>query len=107
MCRTTMEYNINTAINDFGRFIEFNESEKPILSAKQGVFGKKDSFKLNMLLENKKEVNAIFQFCRTENQFITIILNIRKTDKERVKLCLTSLFHIVKYWGKKNRIIFL
>ena len=53
-----MQYNINTTINDFGRFIEFIESEKPILSAKQGVFGKKDSFKLIMLLENKKEVNA-------------------------------------------------
>lgn len=53
-----MQYNISATINDFERFEEFNESEKPILSARQGVFGKKDSFKLNMLLENKKEVNA-------------------------------------------------
>src|SRR5665647_852341 len=56
--RMTMQYNISATINDFERFVEFNESEKPILSARQGVFGKKDSFKLNMLLENKKEVNA-------------------------------------------------
>ena len=53
-----MLYNIDATLNDFERFIEFNESEKPILSVKQGVLGKKDSFKLNMLLENKKEVNA-------------------------------------------------
>lgn len=52
-----MRYNISTTINDFERFMEFNESERPILSAKQGVFGKKDSFRLNMLLENKKTVN--------------------------------------------------
>ncbi len=58
MWRTTMEYNINAAINDFERFIEFNEFEKPILSVKRGVFGKKDSFMLNQILENKKEVNA-------------------------------------------------
>ncbi len=53
-----MKYNINDTINNFERFIEFNESEKPVLSAKQGVLGKKDSFKLNILLENRKEVNA-------------------------------------------------
>lgn len=52
-----MQYNINTTINDFNRFIEFNESEKPVLSAKKGVIGKKDSFRLNTLLENKKAVN--------------------------------------------------
>jgi hypothetical protein len=53
-----MNYNINVTISDFERFIEFNESEKPILSVKLGVFGKKDCLKLNMLLENKKEVSA-------------------------------------------------
>lgn len=53
-----MNYNINNTINDFEKFIEFNESKKPILSAKKGVLCRKDSFELNTFLENKKEVNA-------------------------------------------------
>lgn len=53
-----MEKNIKTCINDFGKFIDFVESQRPVLSAKLGVFGKKDSFSLNMLTENKKSVNG-------------------------------------------------
>ncbi|MDR3594417.1 IS1096 element passenger TnpR family protein [Clostridium sp.] len=48
--------NINNVINDFENFIEFIESEKPILSATQELLGRKDCYNLNMLLENKKEV---------------------------------------------------
>ena len=53
-----MGNNIKAVISEFDKFIDFNEREKPILSAKRGVFGKKDSFSLNMLLNNKKEVNG-------------------------------------------------
>ena len=48
--------NINNAINDFEKFIEFIENEKPILSATQEVLGRKDCYNLNMMLENKKDV---------------------------------------------------
>ncbi|AVK46921.1 hypothetical protein AXY43_02165 [Clostridium sp. MF28] len=48
--------NINSAINDFEKFIEFIENEKPILSATQEVLGRKDCYNLNMILENKKDV---------------------------------------------------
>lgn len=53
-----MKYNINNTINDFEKFIEFNEIEKSILTAQKGVLGKKDSFKLNELLIYKKDVEA-------------------------------------------------
>ena len=49
---------IEKCLNDFDEFIEFNETEKPALSAKVGVLGKKDSFKLNSLLVNQKTVTA-------------------------------------------------
>ncbi|MDP3011848.1 MAG: plasmid pRiA4b ORF-3 family protein [Candidatus Hydromicrobium sp.] len=45
------------ATDDFNKFIKFIESEKPHLSAKRGVLGKKDSFKLNQILYNKKDVS--------------------------------------------------
>lgn len=48
--------NINGTINDFEKFIEFIEKERPILSATQEVLGRKDCYNLNMLLENKKNV---------------------------------------------------
>jgi len=48
--------NINRTINDFEKFIEFIENERPILSATQEVLGRKDCYNLNMLLENKKDV---------------------------------------------------
>lgn len=49
---------IEKCVNDFNKFIEFSEIEKPTLSAKAEVFGKKDCFKLNGLLENQKPVSA-------------------------------------------------
>jgi len=49
---------IKKCVNDFNKFIEFNEIEKPTLSAKAEVFGKKDSYKINCLLENQKPVSA-------------------------------------------------
>ncbi|MFT8341654.1 MAG: plasmid pRiA4b ORF-3 family protein [Clostridium beijerinckii] len=48
--------NINSAIKDFEKFIEFIDNEKPILSATQEVLGRKDCYNLNMILENKKDV---------------------------------------------------
>lgn len=49
---------ISTCVGDFNQFIEFNKNEHPVLSAKLGVFGKKDSFKLNSMLVNQKRVAA-------------------------------------------------
>ncbi len=49
---------IEKCVNDFNKFIEFNETEKPTLSAKVEVFGKKDCFKLNSLLGYQKPVSA-------------------------------------------------
>lgn len=43
---------------EYKKFIEFTEVEKPILTAKKGSLGKKDSYKLNLLLKHKKEVSA-------------------------------------------------
>lgn len=48
---------IEVTINEFEKFIEFIECEKPGLSAKKGVLGKKDSFKLNQILCHKKNVS--------------------------------------------------
>ncbi|MDR3594745.1 hypothetical protein [Clostridium sp.] len=48
--------NIDSTINDFEKFIEFIENERPILSATQEVLGRKACYNLNMLLENKKDV---------------------------------------------------
>ena len=53
-----MENNIKAVISEFNTFIDYNEREKPVLSAKREVFGKKASFSLNMLLNNKKQVSG-------------------------------------------------
>ncbi len=47
-----------TIVEDFNRFTRFIDEEKPILSTKMAVLGKKDSFTLNSMLLNKKEVKA-------------------------------------------------
>lgn len=52
------EQDIKNTIDDFIVFCNFIEEEKPVLSKKRGVLGKKDSFKLNSLLHHKREVNA-------------------------------------------------
>ena len=53
-----MESIIKTTIGEFEKFLRFNEDEKPVLSAKLGVFGKKDSYKLNQMLFYKKDVSG-------------------------------------------------
>jgi hypothetical protein len=53
-----LESMIKTTIEEFEKFIRFNEDEKPVLSAKLGVFGKKDSYKLNQILRHKKDVSG-------------------------------------------------
>ncbi|WP_373844948.1 plasmid pRiA4b ORF-3 family protein [Clostridium sp.] len=45
-------------IQDFHVFIKYIEEEKPVLTAKKGVLGKKDSFKLNSKLNFKRDVTA-------------------------------------------------
>jgi len=49
---------ISTCISDFNHFIEFIKDEAPVLSAKLGVLGKKDSYKLNSMLVNQKIVTV-------------------------------------------------
>ncbi len=49
---------LRSSIIEFDRLIEFIKNEQPILSAKLGVFGKKDSFELNSMLVNPKVVTA-------------------------------------------------
>lgn len=53
-----MEEMIATTIGEFEKFISFIENEKPVLSAKLGVLGKKDSYKLNQMLYYKKDVSG-------------------------------------------------
>lgn len=54
----TYKKDIATCLGDFNQFIEFNKNEHPVLSATLGVFGKKDSYKLNSMLVNQKKVTA-------------------------------------------------
>lgn len=54
----TYKKQISTCVGDFNIFMEFINIEHPVLSAKLGVLGKNDSFKLNSLLVNQKKVNA-------------------------------------------------
>lgn len=52
------EENILPFIQDFNTFIKYIEEERPVLSARRGVLGKIDSFKLNAKLNFKKAVVA-------------------------------------------------
>jgi hypothetical protein len=47
---------IETTINEFKKFTDFIEKESPKLSAKLGVMGKKDAYKLNQSLCYKRDV---------------------------------------------------
>lgn len=49
---------VEVTTNEFEKFIKFIEREKPGLSAKKGVLGKKDSFKLNQILCHKRNVSG-------------------------------------------------
>ena len=53
-----LENCISPFLQDFEVFIKYVEEEKPILSPRMGVLGKKDSFKLNSELHYRKEVTA-------------------------------------------------
>ena len=53
-----MENNIKSIISEFEKFIDFIGTQRPVLSAKLAVLGKKDCFKMNLLLNDKKEVNG-------------------------------------------------
>lgn len=49
---------IMNCVGDFNRFIQYIETEKPVLSEKSEIFGKKDSYKMNSMLENQKIVSV-------------------------------------------------
>jgi len=45
-------------VDDFQKFCSFIETEKPVLSQKKGVLGKKEAFKLNSMMNYKRKVDA-------------------------------------------------
>lgn len=47
---------IEKTVEEFEKFIRFIKNESPALSLKLGVLGKKDSYKLNLMLHYKKDV---------------------------------------------------
>lgn len=49
---------IQLLVDEFDKFIKFVEEENPELSSKKTNLGKKDAFKLNSMLQNKREVSA-------------------------------------------------
>ncbi|QQK79032.1 plasmid pRiA4b ORF-3 family protein [Salicibibacter cibi] len=49
---------INTTLNEFETFMRYIEKERPLLSQKHGVLGKKDAFRLNASLNYKREVKG-------------------------------------------------
>lgn len=53
-----LEERIKITINEFEKFTSFIENERPVLSAKLGVLGKKDSYRLNQKLQYKKDVSG-------------------------------------------------
>lgn len=53
-----MEKSIAITVGEFEKFINFIESEKPVLSPKQGVLGKKDAYRLNEMLCYKRDVKG-------------------------------------------------
>lgn len=53
-----MEPCIQSTVQEFMRFIQFVEERQPLLSAKVGVFGKKDSYELNDQLCIKRDVKG-------------------------------------------------
>jgi hypothetical protein len=55
---STINYKEWKIVNDFKEFCRFVETEKPVLSQKKGVLGKKDAFNLNSRMHFKREVEA-------------------------------------------------
>ncbi|MCB1193598.1 MAG: plasmid pRiA4b ORF-3 family protein [Leptospiraceae bacterium] len=53
-----MEEPFKLTVEEFEKFINYIETEKPTLSVKHGVLGKKDSYQLNQLLTFKNNVNT-------------------------------------------------
>lgn len=55
ICQRCKELKI---VEDFREFCSFIETEKPLLSQKKGVLGKKDAYEINSRLHYKREVDA-------------------------------------------------
>lgn len=113
---------IRNAIKDFGKFIEFVEAEKPILSATQEILSRKDCYNLNMLLENKKDVekpsynqdkyyaiDLMFELSLSSKLFIKVSdekgkVRLLKTNKLEDYLDLNEdekyVFMLQSYWTK-------
>lgn len=106
---------IEKAINDFNKFIEFIESEKPQLSVKRGVLGKKDSFNLNHVLSYKKDASKP-NYTRDQYPIIDLIfslalaggLYIKANDKKgKAVLIRTSANKDFKNLNMHEKYIFL
>ena len=53
-----MDNYFRTTVNEFAKFLAFIEQENPTLTPQRETLGMKDSFKLNMLLDQPKTVKG-------------------------------------------------
>jgi hypothetical protein len=53
-----MDRYIKLCISDFDEFINYIEENKPKLTSKVGVFGKKDSYRINSLIKYRRDVDG-------------------------------------------------
>lgn len=118
----TFEERILPLVQDFNTFMKYIEEEKPVLSAKRGVLGKNDSFKLNSKLNFNKAVTApkynqdqyfiidlIFSLAVDSGLYVVAYdekekLNLIKTEKAGLFFELNNfekyVFIIENYWSK-------
>jgi hypothetical protein len=53
-----MKEYIKSCVDDFNKFIEYIKINSPNLTAKVGVFGKKDTYKINSVIKYKRDVDG-------------------------------------------------
>jgi hypothetical protein len=115
---------LQTTIGEFEKFIEFIENEKPVLSARQGVLGKKDSFKLNKILHYKKNVSepnytqaqypvidlmfslalagGLYVRAHDERDKAALVKTPLKDNFQDLNLCEKYVYLLQTYWTKYN-----
>lgn len=94
---------MDSTVKDFEKFIKYIEDEKPILSTKKNLIGKKDCFKLNSTLENKREVEAP-NYTQEQYPVIDLMFEIALSAKiyirsknEKGKLSLIKTINLEKF----------
>jgi hypothetical protein len=68
---SSLKIRIDKTIEEFQKFTDFIEEERPVLSLRLGVLGKKDSYELNQLLYYKRDANGPYY---TQDQYPVIDL---------------------------------